>query len=210
MTRTPICAILLTLLVRRQPSNERRFLKTSLEYVGGLIAFLTLVWYARNIWFKKVPAQTPASFLMWTMLDMVLLATTLANHKPGWLPGAWTAGATLVTIALFVRGKWAWSWKETLSAICATVAMSVWYKSNNEIGLYAAIIAMNSAGVPNLIDMWKNPIRESWPVWFLTVVACLFTIAGSDWTFNGMILPICSTIYNGTVTLIVLFKKPTV
>jgi len=43
---------------------------------------------------------------MWTILDSLLLVTTLANHKPGWLPGAWTLGASSVAIALLVRGTW--------------------------------------------------------------------------------------------------------
>ena len=68
-------------------------MKLFFTYSGGLIAFCVLIWFAVNVWTRKVPASTPASWLMWTILDGLLTVTTLANHQPGWLPGAWTVGA---------------------------------------------------------------------------------------------------------------------
>jgi hypothetical protein len=170
---------------------------------GGLILF------ARNIWTRKVPASTPASWLMWTIMDALLLVTTLANHKPGWLPGAWTLGAGSVTAALIVRGKWLWSYKETISAIGAAIATYIWLSYGAMLGLIAGIVAMNTAGIPNFIDLWKNPIRGTWPVWGFTVLACFCTLLGSDWSLNGTILALTSAFFNGLILCVVLFKKPT-
>lgn len=177
-------------------------------YIGGLVAVAVLLWYAYSVWSRKVMPSTPASWLMWTILDILLLGTTLANHKPGWLPGAWTLGASAVTMALFVRGKWSWSYKETICAIGAGVCAVVWLKFGALLGLVAGIAAMNTAGIPNFIDLWRNPIRGTWPVWGFTVLACLFTLLGSDWSFGGVILAASSIAYNGSIMLIVLFKSP--
>jgi hypothetical protein len=183
-------------------------LNTFFTYLGGFIAVSVLLWYAYNVWTLKVPASTPASWMMWTILDSLLLATTLANHQPGWLPGAWTMGAGSATIALFVRGKWVWSYKETICAIGAAVCAYVWLKYGALLGLLAGIAAMNTAGIPNFIDLWKNPIRGTWPVWGFTVVACFCTLLGSDWSFGGIILAVTSMVFNGMILAVVLFKKP--
>ena len=183
-------------------------LKLFFMYLGGLIAFCTLLKYAYKIWTKKVEPSTPASWVMWTVLNALLLGTTLANNQPGWLPGAWTVGATSVMVALLVRGKWVWSYKETLSAIGAAACAYVWLKYGALVGLLAGIAAMNAAGVPNFIDLWRKPIRGTWPVWGFTVVACFCTLLGSDWSFKGVILPVTSIFFNSILLLVVLFKKP--
>ena len=58
------------------------------------------------------------------------------------------------------------------------------------------------------IDLWKNPIRGTWPVWGFTVVACFCTLLGSDWSFGGIILAVTSMVFNGMILAVVLFKKP--
>lgn len=175
--------------------------------LGGLIAFGIMAWYACNVWMRKVPASTPASWLMWAILDSLLLLTTLANHQPGLLTGAWTIGATMVTIALFVRGKWSWSYKETICAIGVAITACVWLNYGALVGLLAGIAAMNTAGLPIAIDLWRNPVRGTWPVWGFTTIACLCTLLGSDWSFAGIILPCTSMFFNGLLTWVVLFKK---
>lgn len=184
-------------------------MKLFFTYLGGFIAFSVLILFACNIWTRKVPASTPATWLMWTILDALLLVTTLANHKPGWLPGAWTLGAGSVTVALIVRGKWLWSYKETISAIGAAIATYIWLSYGAMLGLIAGVVAMNTAGIPNFIDLWKNPIRGTWPVWGFTAVACLCTLLGSDWSSGGIILAASAMFFNGLLLCIVLFKQPT-
>ena len=177
-------------------------------YLGGFIALSVLLWYAVNVWTRRVPPSTPASWLMWAILDMLLLATTLANHQPGWLPGAWTLGACSAAFALFVRGRWVWSYKETISAIGAAICAYVWLAHGALLGLLAGIAAMNIAGVPNMIDLWRNPIRGTWPVWGFTLVACFCTLLVSDWSFSGIILAVTSMFFNGILLAVVLFKRP--
>lgn len=179
-----------------------------LSYIGGIIGFSVLVWFAYGVWFKKIPATTPASWLMWTVLDAILLVTTIASGKAPWLPLGWTIGATLVTIACFVRGTWTWSYKETISAIGSGISIYLSYKWGHFAGLLGAIFAMNIAGIPITVDMWRNPVRESTPVWVFTVVACLFTLLGSDWSKAGIVLALSSMAYNGAMAIIARFKNP--
>jgi hypothetical protein len=178
------------------------------SYAGGLIAFLNLMWFACGIWNRKIPASTPASFLMWTVLDVLILASTLSAHKPCWLALGYTVGALAVTIACYARGKWIWSYKETVCAVGGIITAYIWMTWNAEIAIFSGVCAMTITGIPISVDLWHNPIRETWKVWTITVVACVFTLFGSDWSLSGTILAWAGIAYNGGMALIVLLRKP--
>lgn len=175
--------------------------------LGGIIAVSVLLHYAYNVIRRRAEAASIATWLMWTILDVLLFVTTWQANKPVWLPLGWTVGASLVTVSLFRDGKWIWKWRETLSAVCALVATIVWRTQGAEIGVVAGTIAMTCAGTPLLIDMINTPIRSTFHVWFFTCIACVFTLLGSDWSFMAIFLPCSSLIYNGTLSILVLREK---
>ncbi len=172
------------------------------------MALGVFLWYAYNVWTRKAHASTGATWVMWVVLDSLLLATTIANNEPGYLPGAWVLGSTSVAIALFVRGKWIWSYKETICAIGAIISAYIWFRYGALIGLMGSITAMNIAGIPNFIDLWRNPIKDTWPVWGFSALSCLLTLIGSDWSLGGIINAVNGIFFNTILLIIVLFKKP--
>jgi hypothetical protein len=179
-------------------------LKEYIGLLGGLVAVSVLLHYAWQVIRGKAEAASITTWSMWTMLDVLLLVTTWQAHKPVWLPLGWTVGASLVTISLLRRGQWVWSNKETLSVICTAVATFVWRTQGAELGIVAGTIAMTCAGIPLLIDMVINPIRSTFHVWFVTCIACVFTLLSSDWSFAGTFLSWGSLTYNGTLSILVL------
>jgi hypothetical protein len=182
-------------------------LKEYIGLFGGVVAVSVLLHYAWNVIRGKAAAASVASWLMWTILDMILLATTWQAGKPVWLPLGWTIGASLITISLLKRGQWVWQRTETLSAICAAVAALAWLTQGAVVGIIAGTLAMNFAGIPMLVDMVKRPIRATFPVWFVTCVACVCTLLASDWSLAGTFLPWASLAYNGMLSILVLRKK---
>ncbi|MEI6058108.1 MAG: hypothetical protein WCQ60_04020 [bacterium] len=185
-------------------------MKEFFTYVGAFIALANLLWFARGMWIGKIPASTAASFLMWTILDAIILGSTYMAGKSIWLALGYTVGAFAVTTAAIVRGKWLWSYKETICAISAAIAMYISFKWGARCGVFASVIAMNVAGLPMMVDQWHNPIRESAPVWVITVLACIFTLLGSEISWTSMILAGAGVVYNGSMAAIVLLKEPRV
>jgi hypothetical protein len=143
---------------------------------------------------------------MWTTIDTILLAATVAAGQPYALPLAYTAGATLDTIALLKRGRWIWGWVETVSAIGATVAMVMWKCYDAEKSIIAAVLAMNIAGIQLLIDMVRKPVPGTLPVWALTCVASVLTLLGSDGSLSGTLLAWSGLNYNAILSALCLRK----
>lgn len=183
-------------------------MKLHLIYIGGFIALINLLWFAYNTWTKKIPAQNPASWFMWTVIDGLLLGSMLMAGLSPWLPLAYTIGALSVTVAMHFRGKWSIGGKEVLCAICAGITTYFWISRGATAGAMAGVIAMAAAGVPIWIDLFRNPVRSSWPVWAYTMLACFFTLFGSDWSLEQSLLAWSGIVFNGSLTLIVLFKIP--
>ena len=178
-------------------------MKETIGLIGGVVAVSVLLHYAWKVFRREAEAQSIATWLMWATIDTLLLVTTWQAHKAIWLPLGWSVGATLVTISLLRDGKWKWTRRETLAAICAAIATIVWQTQGAEIGVVAGSLAMTCAGVPLLLDMIKLPLPSTFSVWFFTCVACVCTLIASDWTLASAFLPCGSLIYNGSLCFIV-------
>ncbi len=179
-------------------------MKTYIGFFGGVVAVSVLLHYAYQVIRGKAGASSVASWLMWTILDIILLITTWQAGKPVWLPLGWTIGASLITISLLRDGKWVWRKTETLSALCALVATVIWLTQGAIAGIVAGTFALNIAGIPILLDMINKPIPETFHVWFITCIACVITLFGADLTFVEIFLPMMSLLYNATMALIVI------
>jgi hypothetical protein len=163
-----------------------------------------LLWFAWRVWFFLVPPQSPATWLMWFALDALLFVTTLLAGKPIWLPLSYVIGAGLIAIAMFVRGKWSWTYRETLCAIATAVATYYWLALGPDAGVFAGVVALTAAGVPVFLDMLRNPVRKTFPLWAITALGCICTLLGSDWTVTGTVLAWGGLLFNGFLAFYVL------
>ncbi len=175
--------------------------------MGGVVSFLNLAYFGLRIWNSRIKPQSPASWLMWLVLELVILGSTIAAHKPIWLILSYVIGAVIVTFVLFRRGTWEWSWRESACAVLALVATYLWQNLGATVGILAGILAMTAAGIPLFLDMIFRPIRNTWSMWAWTAVACVFTLIGSDGTFEGSGLAWSGVIFNTLMVPIVLRGK---
>lgn len=182
-------------------------MKEIIGIAGGIISGANLVFFAWQILVKKVEAPSIASWVLWTVLDVMLLITTVISGKPMWLPLSYTIGATAVTALCLVRGKWSWSYKETVCAVATVIAAYFWQTQGASVGVLAGVVAMTVAGTPLYIDMIREPIRGTFYVWAVTALACVLTLLASDWSFIGTILAWGGLVFNGSLALIVLRGK---
>jgi hypothetical protein len=76
-------------------------------------------------------------------------------------------------------------------------------------GLVASIVAMTAAGMPILIDNLAKPVRATFMLWLVTVIGCIISLLGSDWSFDGTVLQWSSLTYNALMAIIVI-RKPAI
>jgi len=175
---------------------------------AAVLSFLNLSWFAVKVWRGKAALTSTASWLMWVVIDLVILGSTIATHKPYALALSYTLGASAVLFVQLKLGKWIWTRVETVSAIGSAISLLLWQILSPECGVIAGIMALNISGFPLLMILWKNPDRQAFWMFTTTAIACLMTLIGTwPWTIGGSLLSVSGILYNATLAGLVLRKK---
>lgn len=156
---------------------------------------------------KDLPST--ASWLMIAVIDGLLFAATIAAEKPFWFPLSYVVGATFAVVALFIRGTWRWSRRETFCAIAAVVSLYLWQTRGAVVGVCAGAVALTAAGIPMFVEMIYHPIRDMFSTMVFLSLACVFTLLGSDGSLAGTALPWSSLGFNIPLALLTLRRKKT-
>lgn len=179
---------------------EIAFLQQFAVYAGGAIACLVLVVYAVLTAKGIVETSSTASWLMWTILDIVITFATAATGKPIWLPLGYTIGASSILLVHLFKGAWKWTYVETLCLIGATVATYLWQTISGNAGVVAGVAAMYIAGLPMVFMMWRGADRKLYQLFAWCAVASFLTVLGTlPWTIGGSLLGTGGTVFNGLV-----------
>lgn len=179
-----------------------------LTFTAGLLSFINLSVCAYGMHTGKVPTNNTSTWIMWVVLDILILICTIAADQSPWLAWSYVLGASFILFMHFKKGKWKWTWVEGLS-ITVTVAATIWWQlTSAEEGVVATVIAMNTAGIPAAYDMWRKPARPAFWLFANTAIACLLMQLGTEtpWTFANSALAVGGFVFNTTVALFTLRK----
>jgi hypothetical protein len=183
-------------------------MKELLISAAGILSFVNLVWYALKVWRKYASPTNTASWLMWVILDAVILGSSITTGQPYALALSYTLGAAAVLLVHFKLGTWTWTRVETVSAIGTVIATVLWQKLSPEYGVISGVTAMTLAGIPLMCGLWKQPDSQSFWVFTITAIACFLTLLGTwPWTIGGSLLPAAGIIYNVLVALLTIRDK---
>lgn len=176
-----------------------------LSLAAMLPSLAALLWYAWKVWRRQFLPTTYASFLMWMVMDVLLVVNAIRTFQSIWMQLGFTIGATAVTCVLWKRGERTWGSRETFTAICAGLSIGATYFMEGASAQFWTVLAMDVAGIPILLDNLKNPVWDSFPMWFTTVISCVLQLYGSDWkTWDPFVVPLMCGSYNALMALVVL------
>ncbi len=163
-------------------------------------AYIPLIKGARG---KKTELNI-ATFILWIVTGVcVSTATYLAGGEIPYIGiGFVLANAILVSVVL-QTGRWHWSNKESIALIVVCMGLLVWLTTEP---LYAliALVAGNylGAGMPTLIDAYRNPQRSQVLSWSLFSLAALINCAViTNTTLESYIYPAAALVFNSLVAL---------
>lgn len=163
-------------------------------------AYIPLITAAR----RATSPVNIATFGLWIVTGVCVSAATYAAG--GEIPyigiGFVLANGVLVC-ALLSAHAWRWSYKETVALGVVIAGLLVWYVSEP---LYAliALVAGNylGAGMPTLIDAYRNPQRSQVLSWSLFSLAALINcVVITNITLESYIYPVAALVFNSLVAL---------
>lgn len=169
---------------------------------GSIIGIGLQILLSVQIFTGKVK-QNFASWILWATLEIIVAASIISQHGNFLLPASYSLGCMIIALSIIKSKNISWTWFETFIACLAIACMIVWSISNARIATIASTSAVLIAGIPLLIDCYKNPWDNPFFIYSSFLIAnALATAGGKNWSVEERLYPASCT---GFTILVVIF-----
>lgn len=137
--------------------------------------------------------QNLLTWLLWGALDGIATATIIFQKGNFLLPAAYTICSLVTTYFILRTGKKsAWTRFESFVTMLVLVSIIAWYSSGSRIATIASTIAVVIAGIPQIVDAWKDPRSMPLVAYIgFSVANALAIVAGKNWSIEERFYPVC-------------------
>jgi hypothetical protein len=142
-----------------------------LKIAGGVGALVLFIPMAVRILKDAGAGQSFATWLLWAMLDTILTISLFLQHGNYLLPLGFAAGGIALTILLLARGRFAWGRLDSVILVLVLGCLAGWKLGGARTATVAATLGICLAGIPGLVELWRNPQRKVGSIWGWYVLA---------------------------------------
>jgi len=143
----------------------------ALKIAGGISALALFVPMAAGVVREGGTGQSCATWLLWAGLDAILTASILRQHGNFLLPLGFAIGSAGMTLLLLVKGRFAWGRVESFTLVLVLGCLGGWGLGGARTATLAATTGICVAGIPGLVELWRNPQRAVGNLWGWYVLA---------------------------------------
>lgn len=159
-------------------------------WAGSILAILTYI----PLWMKirsGVAKQNIYSWGLWSALDVIIVGSIFLQGGTYYLAMTYMLGGSIAVYLIWRAGDiGAWTRFESTVAFLVAACMTVWYLSGNAVATVASTLAMQIAGIPQLVDAWRKPKDTPVSIYCCYFVANCLSIAGAKaWTIEERFYP---------------------
>jgi hypothetical protein len=141
-----------------------------LKLAGGVSALALFIPMATRIVKDGGAGQSFATWLLWAALDTILAVSIIEQHGNFLLPLGFALGSAVMTL-LLAQSRFAWSRMETVTLALVLGCLAGWKLGGARIATVAATTGICLAGIPGLVELWRNPQRQVGNIWGWYVLA---------------------------------------
>ncbi len=142
-----------------------------LKITGGIGALALFVPMAVEVVKDGGAGQSFATWLLWAALDTILTVSLLLQHGNYLLPLGFAAGGIVLTTLLLINGRFAWGRTDNVILLLVLGCLIGWKLGGARMATVAASLGICLAGVPGLVELWRNPQRTVGNIWGWYVLA---------------------------------------
>lgn len=180
----------------------------TIEILTLIMGFIPYVILIVGI-FKKEVKQSFATWALWLALDIIVLFGILIQHGNAILFVIFTFGTSLVALSLLLQHQFSWGKLENFVMFLVVICVIIFLFGTPYISVIATTVALNIAGIPQLVGTFKNPKATSTKAYIFLSVASLLSVVGAEtWSVKDVLPQISSMFFCMTVTILSLRKSP--
>ncbi len=165
----------------------------------GLVPYLLLI---IGIIKGKVK-QSFATWILWLTLDGIMLRSIIVQDGNPVLFSIFTIGTLVVTIFLIVYKQFSWGKFESFVAGLVFICIIAYLVGGPYLSTIATAIALDVAGIPQIIDTYKDPKSTSTKAYILFTLSSGLSLVGlHEWSVQNWLPATNAMIYCLLVTLL--------
>lgn len=142
-----------------------------LKLAGGIGALALFVPMTVEVIKDGGAGQSFATWLLWAMLDTILTVSLFLQHGNFLLPLGFATGGIALTTVLLVKGRFAWGRLDSVILVLVLGCLVGWRLGGARTATVAATLGICLAGIPGLVELWRNPQRKVGNIWGWYVLA---------------------------------------
>lgn len=170
------------------------------------VPYLILVFQTLNKNRKESEKLSFSSFLLWSIIDIIMLVNTVRADNDYVLILTYTVLTIALTIILAIKEGFEWNKKsDTLVACIAFACLVISYLTSPFIGVIAGASSIVAAGIPNLINFSKQePSKKLYTIigfFFLAPLLSCIQVFSRNGTAKDYIYPLAAIGYWAAIFL---------
>jgi len=142
-----------------------------LKITGGIGALALFVPMAVEMIKDGGAGQSFATWFLWAALDSILTISIFERHGNYFLPLGFAVGGVALTLLLLVKGRFAWSRMDSVILALVLGCLICWKLGGPAAAIVATTMGICLAGIPGLVELWRNPQRKVGNIWGWYVLA---------------------------------------
>lgn len=146
-----------------------------LALLGGLFSFLVYPLYIRDFIKHEEKKPSKATWLIWLVLDFLLLGSMYSKDSVNLQIVACTIGASVVWLLSLKYGVKGWTLIDTLCVIGAAIGIVGWIVFSANWAIVSCSISAIIGAIPTLNSVFDDYRRESKLAWIMGLLAGVLT-----------------------------------
>ena len=142
-----------------------------LKTAGGVLVLLLFIPLLVVAMKDDGAGQSFAMWLLWTVLDAILTVSLFQQHGNYLVPLGFAVGDAFMAALLLFKGRFVWGRFETVILALVLGCLAGWKLGGPATATVAATLGICIAGIPGLVELWKNPQRNVGHLWAAYVLA---------------------------------------
>lgn len=143
----------------------RSSIRKTIGLGAGAVACATVVLFGLYLLYLG-QSQNVATWGTLTTLDALICYNCLkAKSESAWLPGGYSLGAGIVTIASFYNATWQLGIVETFTTMGVVGILALRTILSPRHAIIAGVVIMTIGSIPLFYDNWVSPFHPSWWMW---------------------------------------------
>jgi hypothetical protein len=180
-----------------------------LKLAGGIGALALYVPMSARIIKDGGAGQSFATWMLWAALDTILTISLFLQRGNFLLPLGFAIGGIALTILLLVKGRFAWGRMDTVFLMLVVGCLAGWKLGGAMTATVAATLGICLAGVPGLVELWRNPQRQVGKIWGWYVLANgLSFLGGTAMTVEERFAPAVFAAFSALMVVAGFRNKP--